>query len=128
MEKKFIDINGNQVMDLTPDYNRPLALVDLKVLNKLTELLGVTDFSSIRHELRLKIMNTESLEELVQVTEDFTAFHQSVNLIREVTSNEVTEEPVGTVREDGTRIVGRINLDGSVDINPIPEDREELDI
>jgi hypothetical protein len=115
MEQKFIDINGNQVMDLTPDYNRPLALVDLQVLNKLTDLLGKTDFSSIRHGLRNKIMNTKSLEELVQVTEDFTAFHQSVNLIREVTSNEVTEEPVGTVREDGTRIVGRINLDGTVD-------------
>jgi hypothetical protein len=108
MEQKFIDINGNQVMDLTPDYNRPLALVDLQVLNKLTD-------RSIRHGLRNKIMNTKSLEELVQVTEDFTAFHQSVNLIREVTSNEVTEEPVGTVREDGTRIVGRINLDGTVD-------------
>ena len=115
MEQKFIDINGNQVMDLTPDYNRPLALVDLQVLNKLTDLLSKTDFSSIRHGLRNKIMNTNNLDELVQVTEDFTAFHQSVNLIREVTSNEFTEVPVGTVREDGTKIVGRINLDGSVD-------------
>jgi len=113
MEQKFIDINGNQVMDLTPDYNRPLALVDLQVLNKLTDLLNKTDFSSIRHGLRDKIMNTKSLEELVQVTEDFTAFHQSVNLIREVTSNEVTEEPlVATVQEDGQMVVGKINLDG----------------
>ena len=32
-EPKFIDVKGAQVMDLTPDYERPLALVDLDVLN-----------------------------------------------------------------------------------------------
>jgi hypothetical protein len=119
MEQKFIDINGNQVMDLTPDYNRPLALVDLQVLNKLTDLLGKKPFSTIRHELRSKIMNTENLEELVQVTEDFTAFHQSVNLIKKVTSNEITEEEVtDEVPDEGPMVVGRIDLDGDM-VSPI---------
>ena len=57
-ETKWIDIDGNQVIDLSPDYNRPLALVDLTVLNKLTDLLPKGDFSSIRHGLRGQIMNT----------------------------------------------------------------------
>ena len=42
METKFVDLNGFQVMDLTPDMNRPLALVDLDVLIKLTSDLSRT--------------------------------------------------------------------------------------
>jgi hypothetical protein len=104
----YVDINGNQVIDLTPDHNRPLALVDLAVLNKLTELLPKGDFSSIRHNFRTQIMKTSILEELVQVSEDFIAFHRSVNLIREVLSMDVNQ-----VQEDEqVRDVGkRIDLD-----------------
>ena len=40
ISEKFVDVNGNQVMDLTPDMNRALALVDLDVLIKLTSYLG----------------------------------------------------------------------------------------
>lgn len=44
MEKiKFIDVNGQQVVDLTPNYERPLALVDMDVLHKLTALLPKAD-------------------------------------------------------------------------------------
>ena len=86
---KFVDINGNQVIDLTPDYNRPLALVDITVLNQLTELLPKTDFGSIRHSLREHIMANTNLEELVQTCEDFVSFHRSVNLIREVLQSEL---------------------------------------
>ena len=107
MEKKFVEINGNQVMDLSPDYNRPLALVDLNVLNRLTDLLPKGDFNGIRHRLRERIMNTSNLEELVKVTEDFTAFHHSVNLIREVTSDEIGE----VIPEPKVRVVGRIEMD-----------------
>ena len=106
-ETKCINIDGNQVIDLTPDYNRPLALVDLTVLNKLTDLLPKGDFNSIRHSLRERIMNTDNLEELVKVSEDFVTFHNSVNLIREVSSSELnpkeqeTEEP---------KVIGKIDL------------------
>lgn len=86
----FVDINGNQVIDLTPDYNRPLALVDLTVLNKLTELLPKGDFGNIRHSLREQIMSTTNLEQLVQTCEDFVSFHRSVNLIREVFQSELS--------------------------------------
>ena len=87
---KFVDINGNQVIDLTPDYNRPLALVDITVLNKLTELLPKADFGQIRHSFREQIMTNTNLEQLVQTCEDFVSFHRSVNLIREVLQGELS--------------------------------------
>ena len=102
METKCIDIEGNQVIDLTPDYNRPLALVDAAVLKQLTDPLPRDNFSGIRHTLRERIMKAENLEELVKVTEDFTAFHKSVSFIREVCQREIQAEKV---------VVGQIDLD-----------------
>lgn len=88
----YVNIEGNQVIDLTPDYNRPLALVDLQVLNKLTELLPKADFGGIRHGLRERIMNTQDLAQLVEACEDFVSFHRSVNLIREICQGDMTRE------------------------------------
>jgi len=107
-ETKCINIDGNQVIDLTPDYNRPLALVDLTVLNKLTDLLPKGDFSSIRHGLRGQMMNTNNLEELVKVAEDFVTFHNSVNLIREVSSRELNPKEQETTEP---RVIGKIDLE-----------------
>lgn len=102
----YVEINGNQVLDVTPDYNRPLALVDLSVLNMLTQLLPKSDFSNIRHNFRSEIMNTSNLEELVQAAEDFIAFHRSVNLIREICQQDVNQ-----VKEDELpKVVGKIDL------------------
>jgi hypothetical protein len=103
----YVEINGNQVLDVTPDYNRPLALVDLSVLNMLTQLLPKADFGQLRHNFRTEIMNTNNLEELVQAAEDFIAFHRSVNLIREICQQDVNQ-----VKEDEfPRVVGKIELD-----------------
>lgn len=92
--ENFIDINGKQVLNVTPDYNRPLALVDLNVLRMLTDLLPEADFSDIRNGLRKRIMDTDNLEDLVQICSDFTTFHESVNLIKELTSNEIFQNHV----------------------------------
>jgi len=108
---KYINIEGNQVIDLTPDYNRPLALVDLTVLNKLTALLPKESFSNIRHNFREQIMNTNNLEQLVQASEEFIAFHRSVNLIREVLNMNVNQ-----IQEDEqVKVVGKINLSKDYD-------------
>ncbi len=118
-ETKCINIDGNQVIDLTPDYNRPLALVDLTVLNKLTDLLPKGDFKSIRHGLRGQIMNTDNLQELVKVAEDFVTFHNSVNLIREVSSRELNPKEQETTEP---AIVGKIDL-GDLNNNSYEEDK-----
>jgi hypothetical protein len=104
---KYVNIEGNQVIDLTPDYNRPLALVDITVLNKLTQLLPKGDFGSIRHNFREQIMKTSNLEELVQASEDFIAFHRTVNLIREIVAGDVNQ----IQEEELPRVVGHIDLD-----------------
>jgi len=103
----YVNIEGNQVIDLTPDYNRPLALVDLAVLNKLTALLPKSDFSNIRHNFREQIMKTSNLEELVQASEDFISFHRSVNLIREICQGEINMME----DEQVPKVVGYIDLD-----------------
>ena len=121
-ETKWIDIDGNQVIDLSPDYNRPLALVDLTVLNKLTDLLPKGDFSSIRHSLRGQIMNTNNLEELVKVAEDFVTFHNSVNLIREVSSRELNTKEQEITEP---KVIGKINL-GDLNNNSYDEDESNL--
>lgn len=105
---RVIDFNNQQVLDVTPDYNRPLALVDLNVLHKLTELLPKADFSNIRHNFREQIMNTSNLEQLVQVSEDFIAFHRSVNLIREIVAEDVKQ--IQEVKEQ-VRVVGNTTPD-----------------
>lgn len=109
--EKYINIEGNQVIDLTPDYNRPLALVDLKVLDKLTAMLPKESFSNIRHNFREQIMNTNNLEQLVQASEEFIAFHRSVNLIREVLNMNVNQDQ----EDEHVKVVGKINLSKDYD-------------
>jgi hypothetical protein len=104
---KYVNIEGNQVIDLTPDYNRPLALVDITVLNKLTQLLPKGDFNSIRHNFREQIMNTINLEQLVQTSEDFIAFHRTVNLIREIVSGDVNQ----IQEEEQVRDYGNVEME-----------------
>ena len=115
---KYVDIDGIQVLDVTPDYNRPLALVDLTVLNKLIERLPKQSFSGIKQSFREQISDARTLEILVQHAEDFIAFHNSVNLIREI-----YEENVKQVQaEEQVRVVGKIDLD---DLDTYPRDHSE---
>lgn len=83
------EFNGKQVIDFTPDNAREIALVDLKVLRRLTAQFKTSNFERIRHSLRETIMETKDLSTLVDACEDFAAFHRSVNLIQsyQVTSN-----------------------------------------
>lgn len=83
-EIKWIDINGAQVVDVTPDHHRELALVDLEVLNKLTELLPDVDLYQIKKGINEKIDDARSLEYVVNACENFIAFHRTVNLIQKV--------------------------------------------
>ena len=60
---KWVEINGAQVVDVTPDHHRELALVDLEVLNKLTELLPIAlTFMKLSKGLKGKIVSARSIE------------------------------------------------------------------
>lgn len=112
-EEKFIDVNGAQVMDLTPDYDRPLALVDLDVLVKITSHLGKGNMRSIKQGLISELKDVESygnencLKELVHICSEFTAFHKTVNLIQEIT------HPLNVTKHnlDDSKVLGKIDLD-----------------
>lgn len=104
-KQKFIDVKGAQVMDLTPDHERQLALVDLKVLNRLTEHLPTSDHFTMKRNLRNRIMDTENLEALVRECEEFVAFHKTVNLIQDVTKE--INEALG-IKE---KKITKVNLD-----------------
>jgi hypothetical protein len=97
-EPKFVDVNGAQVMDLTPDYERPLAIVDLDVLKRLTKLLPKANLHEIVESHVIDVRNAQSIGEFADVLSEELAFHQTVNLIKEV-----TVEPV--------KVVGRIDLE-----------------
>jgi hypothetical protein len=105
-----IEINGKQVIDFTPDNAREIALVDLKVLRRLTEQFKTSSFEKIRHSLREQIMMTDNLETLVEACEDFAAFHRSVNLVQSYMAGEITSN-MESCNESGVRVVGRIDLD-----------------
>ncbi len=105
-EEKFIDVNGAQVMDLTPDMQRKLALVDLDVLVKITSHLGKGNMRSIKRGLTSELNEIENysnencLKELVHICSEFVAFHNTVNLIQEikhpmnVTKHQLDDKPV----------------------------------
>ena len=95
---KTIEFNGKQVIDFTPGDARAMALVDLEVLKRLTNMLDKVSFTDTRHSLREKIMGTNDLSNLVSVCEDFVAFHKSVNLIQEF-NWELTSEVVANEEE-----------------------------
>lgn len=88
--EKFVDVNGAQVMDLTPDYERPLALVDLRIVKKLADLLPKTDLGHIRVDLKDQLSYSQSLSEMVDICKEFVAFHETVNLIKEI---QLVEDP-----------------------------------
>lgn len=97
---KWIDINGAQVVDVTPDHHRELALVDLEVLNRLTKLLPCVDLYEISKGLGAKINNARSIEHIVKVCENFAAFHRTVNLIQKVDAHLHTPAPVPAGEEE----------------------------
>ena len=85
MEKiKFIDVNDQKVVDLSPHHKGQLALVDMGVLHRLTKLLPKADLNQIKKDLNHKIKISNSIEDLVLTCEEFAAFNNSVNLIKEV--------------------------------------------
>tara|TARA_R110000824_G_scaffold308292_1_gene495802 strand:- start:2140 stop:2544 length:405 start_codon:yes stop_codon:yes gene_type:complete len=93
-EIKYIDIKtksylannwdeGQRIIDVTPDHNRELILMDLNFLIRLIELLPTTsDLSQFKINLKKKITNSQSLEDIVEACVDFSSFHRTIDLIQ----------------------------------------------
>jgi hypothetical protein len=103
-EPKFIDIKtksylardwneAQRIIDVTPDHNRELTLVDFNFLTRIIELLPTTsDLSQFKINLKKNITNSHSLEDIIKACEDFTSFHRTIDLIQEWESREKDEE------------------------------------
>jgi hypothetical protein len=82
MENKIIEVNGAQVIDLTPNHDRPLALVDFAIVKKLSHFLPQADFQDIKRDTIFMIEHSETLEDYIKVLEEEVAFHKTVNLLQ----------------------------------------------
>ena len=111
MDSRFIEINGAKVLNLTPSFTGELALVSRKVLERLTERLSKVTFSVVKYDLRDDLLNCSTLEELVAVCQEFTDFHNSVNLI-----NTIKEEELQKMKDQQKpKVIGKIDVDGNLD-------------
>lgn len=97
-ESKFVDVDGQQVLVLTPDYQRPLALVDLAVIKRLSSYLPKANLYDIRSTFINELNNANDISEYVNVIAEELAFHKSVNLINEVDINNLGDKPSSSTR------------------------------
>lgn len=121
MDSRFIEINGAKVLNLTPSFTGELALVSRNVLERLTAGLGKVSLSTIKYDLKTDISRCTSLEELVAVTQEFTDFHNSVNLIKTI-----KEEELQKIKDQQKpKVIGRIDMDGNLDdLGPLEDPRD----
>ncbi len=101
MENIILLQDGREVVNLCPESNRKLAVVDMKVLERLIEFLPSVYLYTIKGNLCSKINSQKSLEGIVEVMEDEIAFRKSVNIMKEVFTSEVKlGEPVAYVNAE----------------------------
>ena len=73
-----------RVIDVTSDRTERLTLVNLHFLTRIIELLPTTsDLSQFKINLKKKITNSKSLEDIIEACVDFSSFHNTINLIKE---------------------------------------------
>lgn len=85
-----INLNGKEVeaLNLTPQSDNGLAIVDFTVLRRLTDLLPKANLFDIKQAFIDKIREKTTLNEFVLLLEEEMAFHKTVNLITLVYNGE----------------------------------------
>jgi hypothetical protein len=79
----IVNVNGQDAVMFSANPDRKLAVVDLEVLKQLTGMLQNADFDEVIASYRTHLNNVSNLKEAIQVSEDFVAFHKTVNMIVE---------------------------------------------
>lgn len=82
-EQVLSSANGENIVSFVPENSRAIAIVDLKVLKKLVKQLPSVPLTTIKNALANEILDTDTLNELMELLEDEIAFHKSVNDIQE---------------------------------------------
>ena len=105
LEKVSIHLNGAEmnVINLSPQSERELALVDLTVIQRLATLLPKADIWCIKDNFITRIKDTSNMEEFVKELTEELAFQTSVNLITTIGKEDIVHpEP---------KVMGKIDLD-----------------
>lgn len=73
--------DGTECVSFVPNIERQLAIVDLQVLQKITQMLSRIDLSAVKQQMIDHIEQGESLQNVIDNMEEDIAFHKTVNLI-----------------------------------------------
>jgi len=89
---KFVDVNGAQVLDLTPNHDRALALVDFEIVKRLSSYLPIGDLYDVKRDMINSIHQAETLEDYLKLLEEEVAFHRTINLLQSFYLQDAEEE------------------------------------
>lgn len=67
--------NGKEALNLVPEHQGKLAIVDLGTIQRLAKSLVKSPFRELKEELITAIDNTQSLEDMCNVMAEELAFH-----------------------------------------------------
>lgn len=84
MHTAVITMNNQQqeVVSFVPQLTGELAIVDLKTLQRLTELLPTANLRDIKERLIDSIRSANDLQAVCNVMKNELAFHETVNIIK----------------------------------------------
>jgi len=104
MKQKFEKLSdGTEAALLAPQLDAPLAIVDIRVIKKLADLLQGADLSNIIGKFSDELMAMvdrefpATIDEYVEALSEELSFHKSVNLITEY---KVKEPSTGQLTEN----------------------------
>ena len=95
MEKVSIKLNGAsmEVINLSPQSERELALVDLTVVQRLARLLPSADIYDIKRSFKAQLSDITDMKGFVELLTEELAFQTSVNLITTIGKEDIHPGP-----------------------------------
>ena len=88
----IVNVNGQDAVMFSANADRKLAVVDLEVLKQLTGMLQNADFDEVIASYKTHLSHAFNLKEVILISEDFVAFHKTVNMIVEYSCDPSTAD------------------------------------
>lgn len=85
LTSKIVEFQDQKVADLRSVLlNRNFAIVDIQVLERLVEALGISDINAIKTRLIEKIEGTRNMDQLVDVLASEVSFRNTISGLQRV--------------------------------------------
>jgi hypothetical protein len=95
--------DGREAKLIVPALVKSLAIVDLAVITRLAEMLPSVPLYELTSEMAQKINTCYTFEEYIEALRAELSFHETVNILTKVDSEEVQEQ-IATVNAKGQKI------------------------